>query len=101
MPSGFSADAIVLKRSLYIHSIIRPQAQPLPPMQRLQRLCDAFLSLHARAASQRKEAEEGSINLAINAANSNDLMKYALQFQQALSAEEAGLILFLRRTSAE
>lgn len=101
MPSGFSADAIVLKRSLYIHSTIRPQAQPLPPMQRLQRLCDVFFSLHARAASQESEGQVGSVTTAIDAANSDDLMKYALQFQQELSSEEAALILFLRRTPSD
>ena len=101
MPSGFSADAIVFKRSLYIHSIIRPHAQPLPPMQRLQRLCDIFVSLHARAASQRQEGNGGSLKLAIDAANSDDVMKYALQFQHELSSEEAALMMFLRQTSSE
>jgi hypothetical protein len=101
LPTGFSADAIVFKRSLYIHNIIRPQAQSLPPMQRLQRLCDAFVSLHSKAVSQKKDIKAGSMNLVINAANSGNLMQYALQFQQELTADEAALIMFLREVSPE
>lgn len=101
LPTGFNADAIVFKRSLYIHSIIRPQAQPLPPMQRLQRLCDVFVSLQTKAALHKKDCQAGSINMAINAANSDDFVQYALQFQQELSSDEAALMLFLREASLE
>ncbi len=101
LPSGFSADAIVFKRSLYIHSIIQPQAQPLPPMQRLQRLCDVFVSLYAKASPQKRVGNGGTINSAINAANSGVFMKYALQFQQELSPEEAALMLFLSEAAPE
>ena len=101
LPSGFSADAMVFKRSLYIHSIIQPQAQPLPPMQRLQRLCDVFLSLYAKATPQKRFGTSCSISSAVNAANSDGFMKYALQFQQELSPDEAALMLFLRETAPE
>ena len=74
LPTGFGADAIVFKRSLYIHSIIQPQAQPLPPMQRLQRLCDVFVSLSTKAALNQKDGQAGFIDTAINAANSVNFM---------------------------
>ena len=101
LPTGFGADAIVFKRSLYIHSIIQPQAQPLPPMQRLQRLCDIFVSLNAKTTLHKKEGHAGSLNMAIDAANSDEIMQHALQLQQEMSSDEAALMLFLRQAEQE
>jgi hypothetical protein len=57
--------------------------------------------LQTKAALHKKDCQAGSINMAINAANSDDFVQYALQFQQELSSDEAALMLFLRDASLE
>jgi hypothetical protein len=100
LPSGFSADAIIFKRSMYVHSVMQPQAQPLSPMEQLQSLCDVFFSLHSRRSSSQTDRSTGSMLKAVQFANSSGFLQQALQQKQGLSPQEAAVMLFLQLSSA-